>query len=283
MITILPFRLSLEFPSAHHSSISMFRGRWGEVLRGLDFGVYSAVFHPHEVGNGGSAPLYLLREGGRVDETTCDIECILFGSAGRQLSTILRAFDIAGGMGLGEPNVPFFVRNISGIGPDGAVLDSPTSWSISQAAWPLWGDPHALPCRLLFPKPLRIVRLNHQTRQDQLVKQPTFEILVDAMLRRIESFLGPECKSPAAMAERERLMQLAAQTHAVSLGWQEAELEVLSPSLRRKPNRRGVVGGVLLPEGAGELWPLVAQSQWLHLGKSTVLGMGQMLVNRVES
>ena len=41
---------------------------------------------------------------------------------------------------------------------------------------------------------------------------------------------------------------------------------------------RGVSGVLDLPEGPGELWPLLAAATWLHLGKATVFGLGQFEV-----
>jgi hypothetical protein len=50
-------------------------------------------------------------------------------------------------------------------------------------------------------------------------------------------------------------------------GRQRAELEL-----------RGITGYLDLPHGPGPLWPLLAAAQWLHLGKGTVMGMGQLSV-----
>jgi hypothetical protein len=40
----------------------------------------------------------------------------------------------------------------------------------------------------------------------------------------------------------------------------------------------GVTGVMDLPEGPGELWPLLAAAGWLHLGKGTVFGLGRLEV-----
>jgi hypothetical protein len=50
-------------------------------------------------------------------------------------------------------------------------------------------------------------------------------------------------------------------------GRQRAELEL-----------RGVSGQLDLLEGAGELWPLFAAAQWVHMGKGTTVGMGQVVI-----
>jgi len=41
---------------------------------------------------------------------------------------------------------------------------------------------------------------------------------------------------------------------------------------------RGVAGSISLPRGAGPLLPLLAALQWIHLGKSTVVGLGQLSI-----
>ncbi|MEW6744994.1 MAG: CRISPR system precrRNA processing endoribonuclease RAMP protein Cas6 [Planctomycetota bacterium] len=39
---------------------------------------------------------------------------------------------------------------------------------------------------------------------------------------------------------------------------------------------RGVCGMLELPDGPGELWPLLLAAQWLHVGKGTVMGLGRL-------
>jgi hypothetical protein len=41
---------------------------------------------------------------------------------------------------------------------------------------------------------------------------------------------------------------------------------------------QGVVGTLDLPDGPGPLSPLIAAAQWLHLGKGTVMGLGQLRI-----
>ena len=40
----------------------------------------------------------------------------------------------------------------------------------------------------------------------------------------------------------------------------------------------GVCGLLDLPEGPGALWPLLAALQWIHVGKSTIVGLGQLQI-----
>jgi hypothetical protein len=41
---------------------------------------------------------------------------------------------------------------------------------------------------------------------------------------------------------------------------------------------QGVSGSLDLPEGLGPLALLLAAAQWLHLGKGTVMGLGQLRI-----
>ena len=41
---------------------------------------------------------------------------------------------------------------------------------------------------------------------------------------------------------------------------------------------RRITGALALPHGPGPLWPLVVAVSWIHLGKGTVFGLGQMLI-----
>jgi len=48
-------------------------------------------------------------------------------------------------------------------------------------------------------------------------------------------------------------------------GSQKAEVEL-----------RGVAGSLALPVGPGPLSPLLAAAAWIHIGKGTVMGLGQL-------
>ncbi len=62
--------------------------------------------------------------------------------------------------------------------------------------------------------------------------------------------------------------------------WQGERLDLRRYSARQHAELefRGVTGCLDLPQGPGELWPLLAAATWLHLGKGTVMGLGQVLV-----
>ena len=54
-------------------------------------------------------------------------------------------------------------------------------------------------------------------------------------------------------------------------GSQKAELEL-----------RGVAGSLALPVGPGPLSPLLAAAVWIHLGKGTVMGLGQIKITACD-
>lgn len=43
-----------------------------------------------------------------------------------------------------------------------------------------------------------------------------------------------------------------------------------------------MAGELHLPAGPGPLWPLLAAALWLHLGKGTIVGLGQPKVLGLE-
>ncbi len=51
---------------------------------------------------------------------------------------------------------------------------------------------------------------------------------------------------------------------------------VCSPRQHRELDMHGFIGSIELPDGAGDLWPLLAAGFWIHAGKGTVFGLGQM-------
>src|SRR5208337_559821 len=101
-------------------------------------------------------------------------------------AVLLRAWDVASGMGLGAARRRFHIRACQPLGPKGEVLPTarePRGWSLLKAVWPLEGTPDSTPCRLLFPAPLRLLR------QHRLIERPTPTDFIVAAIRRLEAFL----------------------------------------------------------------------------------------------
>jgi hypothetical protein len=178
-------------------------------------------------------------------------------------------------MGLGPARRRFHIRAFRSLDPAGNLLSAAresSGWPLFQAVWPLAGTPDSTPCRLRFPAPLRLLRLH------RLIEQPTLPDVVVAALRRLEAFL-PSPASEALARIKRALVEQARTRPAVS--WHGRRLDLVRYSARQKTEleMRGVSGYLDLPDGPGPLWPLLAATQWLHLGKGAVVGMGQLVVD----
>ena len=271
-LRILPRRLSLETPGVM-ASAPMLRGVWGAALHDLDPGAYEAVF----VGEGDAherAPAYVLRPAPPDPHDAPAIEWILIAQGLEYDTQLLRAWDIASGMGLGPQRQRFHIRAIRGLGPDGVtILPEKISggWPLTEASWPVSGDPASTPCRLSFPAPLRLIR------DGRLITAPNLPDLVVATVRRLLPYLPIDFRGDL-MRLRPNLLDMARQ---VSTGeWRGGRLDLARYSGRQKMEleMRGVAGHLDLPEGPGGLWPLLAVVRWVHLGKGTIVGMGQLMV-----
>lgn len=267
-ISILPRRMKLDTPGVA-ATVPMLRGVWGAALRDLDPLAYSAVFEtPQELGeprpNG-----YVLRPALPDPEFAPAVEWILIGDAIQFDEVLRRAWDIASGMGLGPRRQRFHIRAVRPLGPDDQAPGDSRPWPLSQATWP-WPKVDR-PCRLSFPAPLRILR--HKA----LIETPTLTDLVVAAGRRVRGYLPADRCAEWDALTRE-LVDVSRSVPAG--GWHGERLDFQRYSGRQQAEveQRGVSGSLELPQGPGPLWPLLAAAQWLHIGKGTVMGLGQLRV-----
>jgi len=262
-IPILPRRFLLDTPGVEVTT-PMLRGVWGAALHDSDLGAYQAVFSPPD----GNSPGYLLRPAPPDPQFAPAVDWILVGAGLTHEPALLRAWIIACRMGLGKQRQPFRIPQARGLRPDGTVAEDAVAWRLGEASWPLAVES---PCRLVFPAPLRIMR------RDRLIREPTLTDLTVAACRRFRSFLPAE-----TLGEWDRLADDAiAASHEIPQGpWVGDRLDLLRYSARqeREVQINGVSGWLDLPAGPGPLWPLLAAAQWLHLGKSTVIGLGQLQI-----
>lgn len=279
IVQVLPRRILLDTPGVA-ATVPMLRGVWGAALHELDGDVYRTVFAPQAEGGEEAASLYVLRPAPPDPDFAPAIEWLSLGAAIASDGVLRRAWDIASGMGLGPQRQRFHIRRVLGFNPDGtasrdeiwgAGTEGPArSWPLSDAAWPL-PDPPATPCRLVFAVPLRL------RRHGRLIEEPTLPDLIVAATRRIGAYLPAECRAVWKELSREAL-ELARATPAGPWRGERLDLHRYSASQDAELDLHGVAGSLDLPRGPGELWPLLAAVQWLHLGKSTVMGLGQMRV-----
>jgi len=274
-IPILARRVLLETPGVR-ATVPMLRSVWGAALHDLDRDAYVAVFAPTEDPTGQPdhhghprVPGYVLRPAPPDPQFAPAVEWILIGSAVRFDSILRRAWDIASGMGLGRQRRRFHLRRIVHLGPDGRPWSMPV-WPLSRAAWPDGMAPSA-PCRLTFPAPLRL------RRHGRLIHRPTLTDLVDAALGRVRAFLPEDQHAAWDTIACEALDQ----ARSIPAGpWQGRRLDFhrYSATQRAELDLWAVAGSLEMPAGPGPLEPLLAAAQWLHLGKSTVMGLGQLVV-----
>jgi hypothetical protein len=265
-VQILAWQLLLDTGNVR-ATVPMIRGVWGRALRAVDEGVYRAVFEPE----GGSAPGYLLRPSPPDPATSPALHWILLGPGLSKAKALRRAWDVAAGMGLGPNREPFVVRRWLPLANDGREAASADPWSLAEAVWPLPGGPADTPCQLCFPAPLRILR------HGRLLDQPTLADLTIAAWRRVQAFL-PESHQQAWLEQRDGILT-ASRRRAGKWSGERLDLHRWSARQQAELDLRGVRGGLALPDGPGELWPLLAAAQWLHIGKATVFGLGEVQVH----
>lgn len=272
-LLVLPLRMVLATPGVR-ATVPMLRGTWGAALHGLDRRVYDAVFE------GRGTPRYILRPAPPDPLEQPALEWITIGDGIESAPTLLRAWDLAANMGLGPDRRPFSIRGFRTLGPARAGrlvrLAAVRPWSLSRAAWPLEGDPRTTPCRLECRAPLRLLR------RGRLIEEPTFSDFIVAAGRRIDAFATSEAQGKLRPLWRETL---AASRAVATRPWRGRRQDLRRWSARqgREVEQWGVVGRLDLPEGPGPLWPLLAAARWVHVGKGTVMGLGQIEVTALDA
>ncbi len=276
-IRLLPMRCLLQV-EAKGVTLPMLRGVWGAALHDLDADAYRVVFDPKaQGGRDEPIPLYLMRPAPKEGDFWPAFEWALIGEALRYQESCRRAWDVAAGRGIGRNREPFFMRRVVGLAPDGTLHDSPTAWSLDQAIQAAPSSVRAgSPLKIDFRLPTRLIY------RKKLVKEPLLMDVIVAATRRLSLLLPPDRREeylPILLRAREKARALAP---GVFYG-DRRDVRRYSGRQRREVDLYGVVGWLELPEGAGPLWPLLWAAQWIHIGKGTVLGMGQVAVTPIAS
>ena len=146
---------------------------------------------------------------------------------------------------------------------------------MSVADRPLSGDPASTPRRLSFPAPLRLIL------RGALLNSPDFPGIVGSALRRVAGLAG-ESRGEGCRSLMRSVFQEAARIEACRWRGERVDLVHWSGARQREIGLYGVVGSLLLPNGPGRLWPLFATNRWTHVGKGTVLGVGELNVTAIE-
>jgi hypothetical protein len=114
-------------------------------------------------------------------------------------------------------------------------------------------------------------------RRGRLIERPTLADLAVAAWRRVQAFLPPASR-PEWDQLRAGLLAEARRLHPGLWHGGRLDLERWSASQQAELDLHGVAGVLDLPDGPGELWPPLAAAAWLHLGKGTVLGLGEVRI-----
>ena len=267
-IRIIPRRMRLDTGKVRATG-PMVRGVWGRALRHLDTTAYERVFEGKRKGMQGNSertPLYVIRPAPPDPGFAPALDWILIGEAGRFEGSLVRAWDVASGMGLGADRTPFAIREVRSLDVNAVMTSADQRWSLREAAEALEISGEAA-IRLEFSVPLRILR------RGELMERPTFTDIAVALLRRLTSLAcveGRDRDLPNAV--------IAAASQTESTAWQgnRADFVRWSGSQQREMDLHGVTGSIDLPRGAGALWPLLEAGKWIHAGKGTVFGLGQL-------
>ncbi len=272
-VWILPRRMQLETGEVR-ATVPMLRGVWGCVMERHFPELYHRVFSvPSRPGPVAQGPPYVLRPAPADPDWAPAVEWILVGDAIRYSGRLLQCWHLAGGRGLTRDRESFIIRRHGVLIPEGQVVPKAQPWPLSQALWPCASP--LTGCVLNFPVPLRIRYQNH------LVLQPTLADIVAALVRRLGGFLPEEYQD----LWRELGRYLVTRAHhipAQSGPWKRQDLVRFSGSQKKQLQLWGVVGTIILPQGPQELLPLLAAAPWIHVGKGTVFGMGQMEVHALH-
>jgi hypothetical protein len=262
-VPLRTYRIGLDTPGVL-ATVPMLRGTWGAALYHLDIAAYRAVFDRGDDGT----PGYLLRPAPPDPAFAPAIDWFLIGPIALEHELALRrAWDVASGMGLGPNRIRFRAHTWRELRPD----DRTGPWTLDRADWPLVGPPARTPCRLSAVSPLRILR------DKNLLNQPTLTDLVVSTTRRVGAFLPAAALADWRTLSRQ-LIEIARRTPALPWNGDRLDLHRYSGRQQREMDLRGVVGWLDLPEGPGALWPLLAVLPWLHTGKGTIFGLGEVRI-----
>ncbi len=274
LITVKGWRLLLVTPRVR-ATVPMLRGVWGRALRHLDEEAYRQVF----VGDGPPhrhLPRYVMRPAPPDSAIAPAVEWIILNVNQRLESVLWRAWDVAGGMGLGPRREPFRIRRRFPLVPSShSAHHAAEPWRLSNADWPLPGSPASTPCRLSFPAPLRLVH------GGALLNSPDPSDIATSALRRIASLAG-KTRGKSYRDLMRAIRQEAGRIAASPWRGERVDLVRWSSTQQREIDLYGVVGSVILPGGSGQIWPLLAAAQWTHIGKGTVFGMGELRLTALE-
>lgn len=288
-LKIWPYRLTFRLQNDAEYEVPRLRGIWGRALRLLDDETYKIVFE----GTGPvnlKTPRYIIRPAnapgglhpvarGQRRET---IDFITWGVSHERWAELIRSWDIASGMGIGRQRQPFIMERTETL----ASLPFAKGVSIAEIIRNKL-FPKTSPCRIDFSLPLRIMtgrQLNYTPKLPELIPAALSRL---ALLRLQAT--GEINSLSEKIAPGEILPDFADEIADEALRLPAEDWTGEPIAMRRYSGRQkaeidlyGAVGGFALPNGCGELGPILAAAEMLHIGKSTTLGFGRPDITLIQ-
>lgn len=289
-MTFYPQRLTLRFASGTEFDISRLRGVWGRALKTVDEAAYAKIFEGRGECDHQTTPRYLIRPamffGSNQTETNQgdfqeEIDFITWGTTKTERQILIRSWNAAANFGLGRKRLPFTIESTKPSQEGGGEK----SVSVETIVRSRRLDADAF-CRLQFPVPLRLIAARGNAKWR--IETPTFSDLVRAALTRLGILRRQILDAPANTSPDnnecfcdffDEAMRLAEKTSALPWIGEQLALRRYSGRQKTEINLAGTVGSLELPEGPGLLGPILAAAEIFHLGKSTTLGLGRMILN----
>ena len=264
----------------------------GEECRLCPFGqscTYAAIFEtlpPPVAGDAGKYSSYprpfvirppLTRQNNYDKGDYLSFEMILVGTSRALLPHVVAAFSALGEVGFRDGQGRFTVAEvavITGTGREETVYRGETFHSIDDHF--TYADLRGVEAEvrelsLSFITPARL-DLAGKLRD----APPTFKELIELILRRASLLMAFQTEIPSADDYRE-LLERAERVRLVDADVTWHDLERYSNRQKTKMYQGGIVGAATYRGDLGEFLPLLRLGSLVHVGKSTVFGLGRYL------
>lgn len=283
-IRFTPLCLTFQFEKGTDFEISRFRGVWGRALKSLNEEVYSKIFEGNDESNQ-QTPRYIIRpseifesdQDNRAKFFSEKIDFITWGTTAKEQQILMRAWHIAANFGLGKGRIPFTLKSIEPY----AHFSETNPISTADAVRNREFSPNE-PCRLLFPVPLRLIAGRKEGKHR--IESPILSDLIRAGITRLNTLrnqileVNRETDLVGGLPEfYKEAMELAENTDTDPWQGESAALRRYSGRQKAEIDLAGTVGYMDLPNGPGELAPILAADEIFHFGKTTSIGLGRMI------
>lgn len=282
-IRIQWWRLVFEYEtlpgSFEEGDLSTLRGVWGKVLHEQNPALYRQVFEG--VGDASSSqPLYSLRPD--VDATgvlwknpkgTFSVQWGLWNVSEEDTLALLNLWPTVGTLGIGGRRQKFRLVCAN------VLTESLVNWPLADLS---------NGCHLVFSQSLRLMR------REKPLEKPTLRDIVEATLHRLSSLatitasedldalVFPKHRTQLWPPFAEELLELAERIPQTPWHGIPRTFRRYSGRQEREVGLKGVAGALSLPQGPGQLWPLIAAAGTVHIGKGSVFGLGRPFLLPME-